>query len=169
MLSKNRSLIKWSCVFLRNSRSTLSTTSDKVRQIIVQTLVCVSIHLECWLDKARAEIVTRAAVGVACQQQFGFKLWAVWTRSMWIEFAFDAHRVNANSIRIQTGSSVKRPLDIRRPCTQRGRHSISRYTTNWVSDPQFSSYYSSTISCFGEPFTVLPTTLVGWYLGMTRI
>ena len=29
---------------------------------------------------------------------------------MWIEFAFNAHRVNANSIRIQTGSSVKSPL-----------------------------------------------------------
>ena len=30
---------------------------------------------------------------------------------MWIQFAFDAHRVNANSIRIQTESSVKGPLE----------------------------------------------------------
>ena len=55
----------------------LSTTSDKVRQIIERTLVCVSIHLECWLDKARVEIVTWAAVGVAStaiQLQFGFKI-----------------------------------------------------------------------------------------------
>ena len=36
--------------------------------------MCVSIHLECWLDKARAEIVTWAAVGVACQQQFSYNL-----------------------------------------------------------------------------------------------
>ena len=54
------------------------TTSDKVRRIIGWTLVCVSIHLECWLDKVRVEIVTWAAVDVACQQQiqlqFGFKV-----------------------------------------------------------------------------------------------
>ena len=31
---------------------------------------------------------------------------------MWIQFAFDAHRVNANSIRIQTESSVKGPLGL---------------------------------------------------------
>ena len=70
MLSKKRPLTKWSCVVRRNIRSTLSTTSDKVRQIIGRTLVCVSIHLECWLNQARAEIVTWAAVGVARQQQF---------------------------------------------------------------------------------------------------
>ena len=29
---------------------------------------------------------------------------------MWIQFAFDAHWVNANSIRIQTESSVKGPF-----------------------------------------------------------
>ena len=28
---------------------------------------------------------------------------------MWIQFAFDAHWVNANIIHIRTGSSVKRP------------------------------------------------------------
>ena len=58
MLSKKRLLTKWSCVVLRNSRSTLSTTNDKARQIIGRTLVCVSIHLERWLDKARAKIFT---------------------------------------------------------------------------------------------------------------
>ena len=58
----------------QNSHSTLSTTSDKVQQIIVWTLVCVSIHLhvECWLNKSRVEIVTLAAVGVACQQKFSY-------------------------------------------------------------------------------------------------
>ena len=34
--------------------------------------MCVSIHLKCWLDKARVEIVTRAAVDVAYQQQFSY-------------------------------------------------------------------------------------------------
>ena len=29
---------------------------------------------------------------------------------MWIQFTFDAHRVNMNSICIRTGSSVKRPI-----------------------------------------------------------
>ena len=32
------------------------------------------MHLECWLDKARVEIVAWAAVGVARQQQFGYNL-----------------------------------------------------------------------------------------------
>ena len=53
-----------------------STTSDKVREIIGWTLVCF-IHLECSLNKARLEIVTWAAVGVANQQQFSFKISAV--------------------------------------------------------------------------------------------
>ena len=36
--------------------------------------MCVSIHLECWLDKIRVEIVTWAAVGVTrIQQQFQFQ------------------------------------------------------------------------------------------------
>ena len=30
---------------------------------------------------------------------------------MWIQFTFDVHRVYANSIRIQTKSSVKKPLE----------------------------------------------------------
>ena len=34
--------------------------------------MCVLIHLECWLGKARVETVTWAAVGVACQQQFSY-------------------------------------------------------------------------------------------------
>ena len=91
-------LTKWSHVVCRSSHSMSSTTSDKVREVIGRTLllVCVSIHLECWIDKTRVEIVTWAAVGVANQQQqFGFKILAVWMRSMWIQFA---------------ESSVKRPL-----------------------------------------------------------
>ena len=47
---------------------------QKVRQIIGQALVCVFVHLhvECWLDKARVEIFTWAAVGVAHQQQSSY-------------------------------------------------------------------------------------------------
>ena len=62
------------CVVHWNSHSTSSTTSNKVRQIFGQTLVCVSIHLECWLNKARVEIVTWASVGVTPQQQFSYDL-----------------------------------------------------------------------------------------------
>ena len=76
MLPKKRPLTKWSLVVRRNSCPMSSTTSDKVWQVIGRTLVCVSIHLECWLDKPRVEIVTWAAV---------------WTWSMWIQFAFDTH------------------------------------------------------------------------------
>ena len=65
-------LTKWPHVVYQNSRSTLSTTSNKIRQIVGRTLVCVLIHLECWLDKARVEIVTWAAMGVARQQQFSY-------------------------------------------------------------------------------------------------
>ena len=114
-----RQLTKWSCIVHRNSHSTSSTTRDKVcgKWLIWWTLhlVCVSIHLECWLDKARVEIVTWAAMGVARQQQFSYNL----VSKFWlcehdwcglIQFAFDAHQVNANSIRIQTESSVKGPL-----------------------------------------------------------
>ena len=72
MLLKTRPFTKWSRVFHRNSRSTSSTTSDEVWQVIGRTLVCVSIHLECWLDKARVEIVPWAVVGVAHQQQFSY-------------------------------------------------------------------------------------------------
>ena len=35
----------------------------------------------------------------------------MWTPSIWFQFAFDAYRVYTNSIRIQTESSVKEPLD----------------------------------------------------------
>ena len=81
IIMKMRLLTKWSHVVCQNSHCTSSTTSDKVRQIHVigWTLVCVSIHLECWLDKTKVEIVTWAAVGVARQQQFSynsaFKIW----------------------------------------------------------------------------------------------
>ena len=77
MLPKKRSLTKWSHVVRQSSCSTSSTISNNVREVIGWTLVCVLIHLECWLDKARVEIVTWAAVGVANQQQFGFKILTV--------------------------------------------------------------------------------------------
>ena len=102
-------LTKWSCVVLRNLRSTLSTTSDKARQIIGWTLVCVLIHLECWLDKARAEIVTWTAVDVVCQQPFSYNLVSKFWQCerdrcesnshsmrigwMWIQFAFKQDQV----------------------------------------------------------------------------
>ena len=71
--AENKSpLTMWPHVVHQNSRSTSSTTSDKIRQIVGRTLVCVLIHLECWLDKARVEIITWAAVGVAHQQQFSY-------------------------------------------------------------------------------------------------
>ena len=57
MLLKMKPLTKWSRLVCLNLHYTSSTTSDKVRQIIGQTLVCVSIHLECWLDKARVKLL----------------------------------------------------------------------------------------------------------------
>ena len=67
--------------------------------------MCVSIHLECWLDKARVEIITWTAVGVARQQQFsynsvskhyerdrcGFNSHLMCIRCMQIQFAFNSH------------------------------------------------------------------------------
>ena len=62
--------------------------------------MCVSIHLECWLGKARVEIVTWAAVSVASQQQFSY--------NSVIKFG-SVNAIDVDSIRIQTESSVKRP------------------------------------------------------------
>ena len=101
MLPKNRSLTKWSHVVRRSSCSTSSITSDKVREVIGRTLVCVLIHLECWLDKARVEIVTWAAVGVANQQQFSYNS---------VSKFGSVNAIDVDSIRIQTESNVKRPL-----------------------------------------------------------
>ena len=72
--------------------------SDKVhvsQRIIVRTLVCVSIHLERWLDKARVEIVAWAAVGVARQQQFGYDL-----VSKFLQCERDRCGFNSHSMRI---------------------------------------------------------------------
>ena len=62
--------------------------------------MCVSIHLERWLGKARVEIVTWAAVSVASQQQFSY--------NSVIKFG-SVNAIDVDSIRIQTESSVKRP------------------------------------------------------------
>ena len=66
--------------------------------IIGRTLVCVSIHLECWLDKPKGRNRYLGCSGcgkpTAIRLQFSFKILAVWMRSMWIQFAFDAHWVN---------------------------------------------------------------------------
>ena len=80
-----------------------STTSGKVREIIGRTLVCVSIHLECLLDKSRVEVVTWAAVGVANQQQFSYNSVSKFLQCERDQCGFNLHShwVNANSIRIQ--------------------------------------------------------------------
>ena len=65
--------------------------SNKARQIIGRTLVCVWIHLECWLGKSRVETVIWTAVGVACQQQFSYNLF--------INFG-GVNAINVDSIRI---------------------------------------------------------------------
>ena len=65
--AKKRPLTKWSHVVHQSSPWTSSTTSDKVREIIEQNLVCVSIHLEFWLDKAKSRNHYMAAVGGANQ------------------------------------------------------------------------------------------------------
>ena len=117
MLSKKRLLNKWYCVILRNACSTLSTTSDKARQIIGWTLVCVSIHLECWLNKARAEIVTWAAVGVVCPQQFSYnsvsKFWQC--EHDWCGLNSHSMHIGWMRTRIQTGLRVKRLLNASPP------------------------------------------------------
>ena len=57
--------------------------------------MCVSMHLERWLNKARVEIVTWAAVGVACQQQFSYNL---------VSNFGSVNTIDVDSIRIQCAS-----------------------------------------------------------------
>ena len=106
---EKRPLTKWSRVVRRIHIPHKVYYSNKVSQRIGRTLVCVSIHLECWLDKARVEIVAWAAVGVARQQQFsydsvskflqgerdqcGFNLHSMRIGWMWIQFAFKPNQV----------------------------------------------------------------------------
>ena len=103
-----RPLTKWSHVVRKNSRSTLSITSNKVRQIIGRTLVCLLILLECWLNKARVKlllVVQWVWHTNSIRLQFGFKIcrrecnWCwfnshskcnVWMR---IQFAFKQNQV----------------------------------------------------------------------------
>ena len=103
-----RPLTKWSHVVHKNSRSTLSITSNKVRQIIGRTLVCLLILLECWLNKARVKlllVVQWVWHTNSIRLQFGFKIcrwecnWCwfnshskcnVWMR---IQFAFKQNQV----------------------------------------------------------------------------
>ena len=65
MLPKKRLLTKWSHVVRQSSRFTSSITSDKVREVI---------YLECWLDKARVEITTWAAVGSVGQLSLNIEI-----------------------------------------------------------------------------------------------
>ena len=122
--------------------------------IIGPTLVCVSIHLECWLDKARAEIVTWAAVGVACQQQFGYtsvsKFWQC-------ECEFNSH---SNRIKCEKAFRLRkrdwkrvhvRTINSSTPCLNGNEHihyahSISASIThvnwrygNWLTSMQADS------------------------------
>ena len=106
MLLKKRPLTN---VVLRNSCSTLSTTSDKARQIIGWTLVCVSIHLECWLNKTRAKnrYLGCSGCGMPTAIQFnsvskfgqcecdpcGLNSHSMRIRWMWIQFVFKQNQV----------------------------------------------------------------------------
>ena len=66
--------------------------------------MCVSIHLERWLNKLKIETATWAVVGVARQR-----------KSVTILFQNfgSVNAIDVDSIRIQTGSSVKRPLIVK--------------------------------------------------------
>ena len=76
--------------------------------------VCVMIHLECWSDKARVEIITWAAVGVAHQQQFSYIIrFQNFCSVNTIVVAFDVHA--AGVCKFNSYSSVKRPSLIPRP------------------------------------------------------
>ena len=75
MLLKMRPLTNWSCLVCLNLHYTSSTTSDKVRQIIRQTLVCVSIRLECWLDKVRVKLLLVLQWAWHANSNLGFKFW----------------------------------------------------------------------------------------------
>ena len=95
MLLKKRPLTKWSRVVRQFHVSHKVYYSDKVSQKIVQTLVCVSIHLERRLDKASVEIIAWAAVGVARQQQFGYN-----SVSKFLQCELDRCGFNSHSMRI---------------------------------------------------------------------
>ena len=78
------------------------------------TLVCVSIHLECWLGKARVEIVTWAAVIVASQQQFSYNsviklgsVNAIDVDSICIQCTSGECEFNSHSNRIQCEKALK--------------------------------------------------------------
>ena len=93
-------------VVRRNSRSTSFTTSKKVinlKQVNEQTLVCVLIHLhvECWLDKTRVEIITWAAVGVACQLQFSYNSVLKYWQCECDQRGFNLHSMRIGCVRIQ--------------------------------------------------------------------
>ena len=111
MLSTKRPLTKRSCVVRKNSHSTSSTTQQQGKSNNCTKFSCVSIRLQCWPDKARTEIATWAAVGVARQQQFshnsvskfwqcecdrcGFNSHLMRIRGMQIKFAYlYVHYVN---------------------------------------------------------------------------
>ena len=101
MLPKKRPLTKWSRVVRRSSCLMSSTTSGKVREIIGWTLVCVSIHLECLLDKSRVEVVTWAAVGVANQQQFSYNSVSKLSQCEHDQCGFNSHSMRIGWMRIQ--------------------------------------------------------------------
>ena len=109
MLLKKRPLTKWSRVVRQINVPHKVYYSDKVSQRIVRTLVCVLMHLECRLDKARVEIVAWAAVSVARQQQFSYNSVQNFGGVNTIDVDSIHIRVNANSIRIQTGPFTLNP------------------------------------------------------------
>ena len=97
MLPKKIPFTKWSRVVGQNSRFTLSTTSDKVMKIIGQTLVCVPIYLECWLDKARVEIGLQWVWHTNSKLQFGYNS---------VTKFGQCESINVDSIHIRCASGV---------------------------------------------------------------
>ena len=121
--------------------------SNKVRQIIGQTLVCVSIHLECWLGKSRVETVTCVAVGVACQQQFSYNLVinfgsvnAIDVDSIRIRCTSGECKFNSHSNRIQCEKALN--LYALPVATQRKQNIVNQA----LGFPDTSEYYRSFVS-----------------------
>ena len=129
-----RPFTKWPRVVHRIACFTSFTTSDKVRQIIGRTLVRVSIHLECWLDKARVKIVTWVAMGVAHQQQFSYNLVlnfgcvnAVDVDSIRIGCASGECKFNSHSKGIKCEKASTHPFQLHYTCNQTDYHMPSAH------------------------------------------
>ena len=86
-----------------------------VREVIGWTLVCVSRHLECWLDKPRVEIITWAAVGVTNQQQFGYNSVSKFWQCEHDRCGFDSHSMCIGWMWIQFAFKLNQVWNVKRP------------------------------------------------------